>query len=210
MGKGVRSKNINQMNSMDKVVLTLATTNLGKFKEFDQFLSDFPLILKSQPQDFEVEETGSSFAENARIKSIAIANLMGTWALADDSGLCVEALSGAPGIYSSRYANNDVERIQRILNELESSSNRSAYFVSNICIAAPGNEILLQVDGRCEGRITHAPRGLEGFGYDPIFEVNGTGLTFAEMPKFQKNKLGHRGKAFSKLETSLRELLGNC
>ncbi len=191
---------------MDKV-LVIASRNVGKIKEFRHFLSAFPLEVISQPDDISVEETGKSFSENARLKAVSVANATGEWSLADDSGLSVDALGGAPGIYSARYANNDQERINRLLRELQGIDNRSACFSAAICIASPGNEILLEVEGRCDGVITDAPRGENGFGYDPIFEVIQSGLTFGEMLKHQKKFFSHRGAAFSLLEPGLKKLL---
>ena len=163
--------------------------------------------MRAQPQGLEVEETGTTFAANARIKACAVAAATGEWALADDSGLSVDALDGAPGVHSARYAPTDPERIARLLKALNGSDQRQAYFCAALCVAAPDGTILLEVEGRCDGLITAAPRGDQGFGYDPIFEVAGTGRTFAEMPLAEKKQHGHRGKAFSLLEPKLRQLL---
>ncbi len=186
--------------------LIIASGNIGKIREFRQFLFDFPFNIKSQPEGINVEETGKTFAENARIKALAVARLTGEYSLADDSGLSVNSLGGGPGVHSARYANNDDERIHRLLQEMEFFEDRFACFKSALCVASPNNEILLEVEGRCNGLITKAPRGKNGFGYDPIFEVLGTGLTFAEMESKDKKALGHRGKAFSLLEPKLRKL----
>ena len=155
----------------------------------------------------EVEETGSTFAANAQLKAKTVACVTGEWALADDSGLSVDALDGAPGVHSARYANSDPERIQRLLNALQNCSEREAHFCAALCIAAPDGRVLLEVEGRCQGRITTAPRGDQGFGYDPIFEVKDTGLTYAEMALAEKKQHGHRGRAFTALEPKLRKLL---
>ena len=119
----------------------------------------------------------------------------------------MDALNGAPGVHSARYAPTDPERITRLLKALKGSDQRQAYFCAALCIAATDGTILLEVEGRCDGLITAAPRGDQGFGYDPIFEVAGTGRTFAEMPLAEKKQHGHRGKAFSLLEPKLRQLL---
>ena len=119
----------------------------------------------------------------------------------------MDALDGAPGVHSARYANSDPERIQRLLNALKNCSKREAHFCAALCIAAPDGRVLLEVEGRCQGRITTAPRGDQGFGYDPIFEVKDTGLTFAEMALAEKKQHGHRGRAFTALEPKLRKLL---
>jgi len=144
--------------------------------------------------------------ENARIKAIAVSQATGNLSLADDSGLSVEALGGAPGIYSSRYANSDKERIEKLLAELKPFSNRKAKFECALCIAS-GAKVLIEVSGFCEGLITFSPKGKNGFGYDPIFEVSGLGETFAEMNHEKKKHIGHRGNAFKLLMPELKKLL---
>jgi len=187
--------------------LVIASGNVGKIREFEGLLKALAVNVQPQPKGLEVEETGSTFAANARLKAIAVARATGEWALADDSGLSVDALDGAPGVHSARYAATDPERIARLLKALNGSSQREAHFCAALCIAAPDGRVLLEVEGRCQGRITTTPRGEQGFGYDPIFEVDGTGLTFAEMPLAEKKQHGHRGRAFTALEPQLRELL---
>ncbi len=191
---------------MDRVLI-IASGNNGKIHEFSQLLSILPIKVQSQPEGIVVEETGRSFRENAQLKALAISNLTGEWAIADDSGLNVDALQGAPGIYSARYAKNDSERIARLLKELGPTDNRRAFFTAALCIAAPGNKVLIEVEGRCEGLITRSPRGQKGFGYDPVFEVIGTGKTFAEMGASGKKKFGHRGNAFALLLPRLKKIL---
>ena len=187
--------------------LIIASGNQGKIHEFQGLLSALPLNVEPQPAGLDIEETGASFAANARIKALAVAVACGEWSLADDSGLSVTALDGAPGVHSARYASTDPERIARLLNALGEAQDRSACFIAALCMAAPDGTVLLEVEGRCEGSITTEPRGNGGFGYDPVFEVAGTGLTFAEMPLSEKKHHGHRGRAFSQLEPGLRELL---
>ena len=187
--------------------LVIASGNVGKIREFEGLLKALAVNVQPQPTGLEVEETGSTFAANARLKAIAVARATGEWALADDSGLSVDALDGAPGVHSARYAATDPERIARLLKALNGSSQREAHFCAALCIAAPDGRVLLEVEGRCQGRITQLPRGDQGFGYDPIFEVEDTGLTFAEMPLAEKKQHGHRGRAFTALEPQLRELL---
>ena len=194
---------------MSARTLVIASGNAGKIREFAGLLEHLPLTVQPQPGGMEVEETGLTFAENARIKARAVAAATGHWALADDSGLSVEALDGAPGVYSARYAESDPARIARLLQELGTTDNRSAYFSAALCIAAPDGSVLVEVEGRCNGLITTAPRGAEGFGYDPIFEVLGTGQTFAEMNRESKKSHGHRGRAFTLLEPKLRQLLSD-
>ncbi len=192
--------------------LVIASGNAGKVREFAALLGALPLEVRPQPEGLDVEETGATFAENARLKAEAVARATGCWALADDSGLAVEALGGAPGVLSARYAPTDGERIARLLAELAAADatapeRRGAAFVAALALADPGGAVRLAVEGRCEGRITDAPRGEGGFGYDPVFLVPELNLTFAEMDKATKGRIGHRGRAFALLEPGLRELL---
>jgi XTP/dITP diphosphohydrolase len=189
--------------------LVIASGNAGKVREFRDLLQHLPLELKPQPDGMEVEETGLTFIENARLKALAVASASGAWALADDSGLSVNALGGAPGVHSARYAPTDSERIARLLRELGDGLDRRAEFRAALCLADPAGQILLEVEGCCAGVITDAPRGDSGFGYDPIFEVEGTTLTFAEMEPEQKQKVGHRGRAFALLQPQLDKLLNH-
>ena len=164
-----------------------------------------------------MEETGSSFAENARLKATAVALASGCWALADDSGLSVTALQGAPGVQSARYASSDAERIARLLRELTEANerrataglleDRSAHFTAALAVSDPSGRIRLEVEGSCPGEILKQPRGEGGFGYDPVFFVPELGLSFAEMDKATKASVGHRGRAFALLEPRLRDLL---
>ena len=191
---------------MDNIPLVIASRNEGKIEEFKKLLKGFPLNLLIQPEDFEIEETGKTFKENARIKAVAVSKETGNLSLADDSGLSVQVLGGAPGVYSSRYAKSDKERIEKLLAELKPFSNRKAKFECALCIA-DGEKILVEVTGFCEGNITFSPRGKNGFGYDPIFEVFQLGETFAEMNYDTKKFLGHRGNAFKLLKPELENLL---
>ena len=191
---------------MDKISLVIASGNEGKIREFKKFLGDFPFDVLTQPIGFEIEETGNTFMENARIKAITVSQLTGNLSLADDSGLSVESLGGAPGIYSSRYANSDEERIEKLLAELKPFKNRKAKFECALCIAS-GGKALIEVSGFCEGLITLSPKGKNGFGYDPIFEVSGLGETYAEMDHEKKKHIGHRGNAFKLLIPELKKLL---
>ena len=193
---------------MDNVPLVIASGNKGKIGEFKKLLDDFPIDLLTQPVGFEIEETGSTFMENARIKAIAVSQATGNLSLADDSGLSVEALGGAPGIYSSRYASSDKQRIEKLLAELKPFSNRKAKFECALCIAS-GEKVLIEVSGFCEGLITFFPKGENGFGYDPIFEVSGLGETYAEMDHEKKKHIGHRGNAFKLLIPKLKQLMGS-
>lgn len=187
-------------------VLVVATGNPGKLKEMQAILAGLDWELALKPDALEIEETGATFAENARLKASEVAKATGKWAIADDSGLAVDALDGAPGVYSARYGQTDAERIERLLNELGNDLNREAHFVCVIAIAQPDGAIVLQADGTCSGSILHAPRGSGGFGYDPIFYVPEQRLTFAEMSSDQKHALSHRGKALQALRPQLQAL----
>ncbi len=182
--------------------LIVATSNPGKLQEMQEYLIDTQWELQLKPQEIEIEETGKSFLENACLKASQVAKAMGEWAIADDSGLAVDALNGAPGVYSARYAPTDEARISRLLKELAEVDNRQARFVCALAIARTDGSIVLQTEGICPGEITLSPRGKNGFGYDPIFYVPEAKLTFAEMEPNLKNKLSHRGKAFQQLSQS--------
>jgi XTP/dITP diphosphohydrolase len=188
--------------------LILATSNPGKLQEMQAYLTDptlnCELILK--PQDLEIAETGTTFLENASLKASQVAQALGEWSIADDSGLQVDALNGDPGLYSARYGTTDQNRIDRLLAELGDTPNRTAQFVCAIAIARPDGAIVLQAEGICPGEILHAPQGSGGFGYDPIFYVPEQKMTFAEMPAAVKHEISHRGRAFAKLLPELQNL----
>lgn len=190
-------------------VLVVATGNPGKLKELQAYLADLNWELRLKPEELDVEETGSTFAENACLKASQIAQATGQWAIADDSGLEVEALNGAPGVYSARYGTSDADRIQRLLHELASHTNRAAQFVCVIAVAQPDGTIALQAEGICPGTILDSPRGTGGFGYDPIFYVPEQALTFAEMPSELKQTMSHRGRALQALRPQLEALHPN-
>ena len=206
MGKGICIRRMIADNS-HKQTLVLASRNDGKIREFKQLFASLPVKLVSQPKGLDVEESGKTFAENARIKAIAVAKATGSLAIADDSGLSVKALGGAPGVFSARYASNDRERIARLLYELEGVNDRSAFFTAAICIASEAEQILMEVEGLTRGSIALSPKGEKGFGYDPVFKVSSVGITYAEMSTNQKREFGHRGKAFRLLEPSLNKLI---
>jgi len=192
--------------------LVIASGNAGKVREFGALLADLGLETQAQPEGLDVEETGNTFGENARLKAEAVARATGCWALADDSGLGVDALGGAPGVHSARYADSDAARIERLLRELEAAgahtaATRGARFTAALALANPEGEVVLAVEGHCPGVILDAPRGEGGFGYDPVFFVPELGLSFAEMDKAQKAACGHRGRAFAALRPQLQALL---
>ncbi len=186
--------------------LVVATGNPGKLREMQAYLTDsnWELILK--PEELEIEETGDTFAANACLKASEVASSTGNWAIADDSGLQVDALGGAPGVYSARYGNTDTERIDRLLKELGDESNRQAQFACVVAIARPDGEIVLTEFGICRGEILAEPRGNSGFGYDPVFYVPEKKLTFAEMTPEMKRSISHRGKAIAALVPQLLTL----
>lgn len=184
----------------------VATGNPGKLREMQAFLSDLGTELALKPDALEIEETGTNFAENACLKASAVAQATNSWAIADDSGLEVDALNGAPGVYSARYGKTDPERIGRVLRELQGAANRQAQFVCAIAIARLDGAIVLQSQGICRGEILAAPRGNHGFGYDPIFYVPAYQMTFAEMPPELKRQISHRAQAFQSLLPQLEKL----
>lgn len=196
-------------------MLVIASGNAGKLREFSQLFAPLGLRIRPQPEALRVEESGASFAENARLKAVAVAHACGSWALADDSGLSVDALAGAPGVHSARYGASDPERIERLLGELAAAqarapgraADRSARFTAALALADPCGQVLLEVEGVCPGIILEQPRGQGGFGYDPVFLVPELGLSFAEMEPALKGRISHRGRALAKLLPGLRQLL---
>ena len=181
--------------------LVLASDNKDKLREFRELLDGFGVELVSKAEAGfidEVEENGTSFAENAHIKAEAVMRATGLPAIADDSGLCVDALNGAPGIYSARYTgrheDSDEDRRQLVLRNLEGCTDRSARFVCSLCCLFPnGDEIVSEQT--MEGTILYEARGNGGFGYDPIFLAEGYDRSNAELTPEEKNAISHRGKA---------------
>ena len=184
--------------------IVIATRNQGKLKEFKAILSDTydEILSLSDFDDFpEIQETGSSFEENALIKAKAARDFLGADAIADDSGLVAEALDGAPGIYSARYAGKDAsddENNKKLLLELEGKINRDARFVCCIALVLKDGTRKF-FEGECHGRIIYERRGTSGFGYDPVFYVPWYGKTMAELRPGEKNKISHRAMACAKL-----------
>jgi non-canonical purine NTP pyrophosphatase (RdgB/HAM1 family) len=188
-------------------VLVIASGNAYKVAEIIAMLDAVDLEVRQQPDRVEVEETGQTYLANARLKAEAVARLTGHWALADDSGLEVDALGGAPGVFSARYAPTDHERIHRLLRELGRTPYRSASFNSAMVLADPEGTVVLESQGICRGEILLQAEG-HGGGYDPIFWVREAGMTYAELPQHLKQKLGSRGKAARALAPGLKQLLG--
>ncbi|MBQ7207999.1 MAG: RdgB/HAM1 family non-canonical purine NTP pyrophosphatase [Lentisphaeria bacterium] len=180
--------------------IVVATSNAHKVDEYRKLLADQNVELKSlldYPGFPGVEESGATFAENASIKALAACKYCDVPAFADDSGLEVEALGGRPGVFSSRYAPTDPERIAKLLKELEGCENRKARFVCAIAIAVNG-EVIETFEGTVNGVITSSPRGEGGFGYDPVFQPDGYDQTFGELSQEVKNQISHRAAAFRK------------
>jgi XTP/dITP diphosphohydrolase len=193
--------------------LLLATTNPGKIRELRALLAGCGWEILT-PQDIgltlQVEEIGQTYADNARRKAEAYARASGLVALADDSGLEVDALGGAPGLHSARYAGQDTthaDKMGMLLAELRDvpDEQRTARFRAVIVIATPDGRTF-QTEGVCEGRIARAPRGAGGFGYDPIFLVEGGSRTMAELPAEEKNRISHRARAAAAACAVLRKL----
>ena len=186
-----------------------ATGNMGKLREFARIFAPLGIEPAAQSEvcpGLSVEETGTTFAENAFLKADAVHERTGLAAVADDSGLCVDALDGAPGVYSARYAGEDAtdaDRIAKLLGALEGVPDeaRTARFVSAVCCVFPDGE-RLTVRGVCEGTIARAAAGTGGFGYDPVF-VTPTGRTFAELSAVEKDAVSHRGQALRALAQAL-------
>ena len=195
--------------------LLIATTNPGKIAELTEIFSGLVPRLRSLSEFAatpEAEETGTTFEQNAVIKALHYSSHTGLWTLADDSGLEVEALGGAPGVFSARYGGGSAsypERMARLLAEIAQTGDaaRRARFVCVIALAAPGDENTHTFTGECRGRIAPAPRGTNGFGYDPVFIPDGHARTFGELPADAKRNLSHRARAAAKVRDHIRERL---
>lgn len=192
--------------------LLVATGNAGKLKEICTKLHDLPLTLLSLP-DFRgieaVAETGATFGENAALKASGYAKQGGVLTLADDSGLAVDALEGAPGVHSARFLGEHSsygERMNALLARLSGADERSARFVCALAICSADGELRFTTHATCEGRISNEPRGLGGFGYDPIFIPEGFNQTFGELPADVKNEISHRGRALAAAREFLASL----
>ncbi|MBW1864790.1 MAG: XTP/dITP diphosphatase [Deltaproteobacteria bacterium] len=198
------------MNKLNYLII--ASRNTGKTAEIRELLSGFPITIKNL-DDFgpipEVEEDGQTFDENAYKKASFTARVLGHPALADDSGLVVNALNGAPGVLSARYAGPDAtneDRFQKLLQEMEGVTNRKAAFECVISIAVPTGPALTY-EGRCEGTIAKSPEGVNGFGYDPIFFYPPLKKTFAELTREEKGRVSHRGKALEEFRNEFDNVI---
>ena len=192
--------------------LVIATRNPGKTVEIRDLLEGFPVEIRNL-DDFgpipEVEEDGETFDDNAYKKASFAADVLGLPALADDSGLVVEALGGAPGVYSARYAGEnatDEQRVGKLLKELKNATNRKAAFECVISIAVPGGAALTY-EGRCEGVIAEQPAGENGFGYDPVFYYPPLKKTFAQLTREEKSRVSHRGRALAEIRDEFDKVL---
>ena len=192
--------------------MVLASKNPKKLEEMGVILSQLGIevVLESDVGvDVEVEETGTTFEENAALKAFAVMEAAGLPAIADDSGLCVDALGGGPGVYSARYGGEgltDADRYRLVLEGLQGQLDRGAKFVSAICCAFPGGD-RVEARGECPGVIGYAPQGENGFGYDPIFFLPEKKKTFAQLTGEEKNAISHRGKALEKFKEELEKYL---
>ena len=196
----------------NKQWLVLATRNPGKTREIWELLKDFPVEIKNL-DDFgpipDVEEDGDTFDDNAFKKASFTAKVLGLPALADDSGLEVEALEGAPGVRSARYAGpsaTDQENNDKLLKEMKGKANRRAAFMCVISIAVPSG-VALTYEARCEGLIAETPAGDNGFGYDPVFFYPPMNRTFAQLSAEEKNQVSHRGKALAEMKEEFDKVL---
>ena len=187
----------------------LATDNQGKIIEMRDILAGFGVDVVSRKDvgiDIEIAETGTTFMENAMLKAEAVCKASGLPAVADDSGLTVDALGGEPGVYSSSYGGqdlNDSERCDFLLKKMENMEQRGAKFVCTIVCIYPDGRVI-SAEGECHGELLASPRGTGGFGYDPVFLVHGTGKSMAELSPEEKNALSHRGQALRALVRELR------
>ncbi len=191
--------------------LLVATSNEGKLSEVREILAglEFELLSLKDVALPPPDETGATFEENAALKATECAAQSGLWTLADDSGLCVDALGGAPGVRSARYAPTDAERRQKLLKALQGvpRARRGAHFFCAVALSAPGGRQIYRAEGRVDGAIGNEERGTNGFGYDPIFLPEETpGKTLAELSSAAKNALSHRGRALARLRPVLERL----
>ncbi|MBR2928120.1 MAG: RdgB/HAM1 family non-canonical purine NTP pyrophosphatase [Oscillospiraceae bacterium] len=189
----------------------LASQNQGKLVEMQGILQSLGIEIVLQSElgvSVDVEETGTTFAENARLKAVAVMQATGLPAIADDSGLCVDALNGGPGVYSARYGGDisDPEKVQLLLSNMRGASTRAAHFETAIVCAFPNGDELV-ASGRCDGSIAYAPAGDMGFGYDPVFFYPAFGKTFGQSTREEKSSVSHRGKALRDLAVKLETYL---
>ncbi|MCD9065689.1 XTP/dITP diphosphatase [Staphylococcus pasteuri] len=186
--------------------IVIASNNQGKINDFKAIFPNKNVIgISELIKDFDVEETGTTFEENAKLKSVAAAKALNKQVIADDSGLEVQALNGEPGVYSARYAGldkNDQDNIKKLLDNMNNETERAAQFVCVISMSSPNGETQ-QFKGTVSGEITTEPIGENGFGYDPVFYVPSLGKTMAQLTDEEKAKISHRGNAINQLQQFL-------
>ena len=183
--------------------IVLASSNKHKVQEINDIVRslNLPLEFILPPDSFDPEENGKTFEENSYIKALAAWNLSKTWCLADDSGLCIDALGGKPGIFSARFAETPQLRIERVLKELKEIPfpKRNAHFICSMTLINPNGQIEYKYQGICKGEIIKEARGENGFGYDPIFKPIGYNQTIAELSEDEKNQISHRSIALKEI-----------
>lgn len=186
--------------------IILASSNEHKVKEINAIVKGLGIEFILPPEGFDPVEDGETFEANSLIKAKAAWELGKTWTLADDSGLCIDALDGAPGIHSARYAETPQKRIDRVLCEMNNQDIRSARFKCCMTLLNPQGDVAFSYTGICEGSIIKEQRGVNGFGYDPIFLVEDTNRTMAELSEEEKNEISHRGKALKEVIKYLKNV----
>ena len=197
--------------------IVLATSNKHKVQEINDIVNNSLPLLEERvgvrcqqvcdsgiefilpPEGIDPLENGETFEENSRINALASWEISKNWSLADDSGLCIKALGGKPGIHSARYAETPQKRIERVLNEMQGIKERDAEFVCAMTLVNPEGKVVFSCKGICEGSITEKPAGVNGFGYDPIFLVKGDKRTMAELSEEEKNQISHRSRALNQI-----------
>ena len=186
--------------------IILATSNPHKVKEINEITGSNDIKFILPPSGFDPDETGTTFKENSLIKAKEAWKISHNWVLADDSGLCIDALGGKPGIYSARYAETPAKRIERVLKELEGTENRKAHFICVMTLISPDGNVAFACEGICSGSIINEAKGTNGFGYDPVFLPDGYTKTIAELPEDEKNRISHRSRALNQIIDYLSNL----
>ena len=179
--------------------IVLASSNPHKVKEINEIVQNPNIEFVLPPKDFNPIEDGTTFEENSYIKAYEAWKLSKNWVLADDSGLCIDALDGRPGINSARYDSTPQKRIEKVLNEMDGKNNRDARFKCAMTLINPSGEVEYKCLGICEGSIAQKPSGNNGFGYDPIFVLKNSENTMAELSEDEKNKISHRANALNNM-----------
>ena len=199
------SSNEHKVKEINAIVSTLSLFG-DRTEDRGQSITDNTIEFILPPAGFDPIEDGETFEENSLIKAKEAWELGKTWTLADDSGLCIDALGGAPGIHSARYAKTPQARIDRVLEEMQGVENRSARFKCCMTLLNPEGEVAFSYIGVCEGSIIKGQRGINGFGYDPIFLLDGINKTMAELSEEEKNEVSHRGKALRSVLSYLKNV----